>query len=57
MVATENVISCDKLCQQQQQQQQQQQHSFPVYVTHDYNDSLAREEHKPIAVNKEKLQR
>ena len=53
MVATENVISCDKLCQQQQQQQ----HSFPVYVTHDYKDSLAREEHKPIAVNKEKLQR
>ena len=51
MVATENVISCDKLCQQQQQ------HSFPVCVTHDYKDSLAREEHKPIAVNKEKLQR
>ena len=37
MVATENVISCDKLCQQQQQQ-----HSFPIHVTHDCKDSLAR---------------
>ena len=36
MVATENVISCDKLCQQQQQR------SFPIYVTHDYKDNLAR---------------